>query len=179
MEDVDTVQPAEHVAPSVLQADFQHHEDGQIQAVSEESPSIQPSTAVYREENENLTDQSTVDQVAEEPVINCRRCAEHVAPLVLQADFQHDEDGQIQAVNDESPSIQPSTAVYRDDNENLTDQSTVDQVAEETVINCRRFYGGDVQRQSSAVKKTCSVNASFNNSPPRLKRKTRRPSRFD
>jgi len=105
--------------------------------------------------------------------------AEHVAPSVLQADFQHHEDGQIQAVSEESPSIQPSTAVYRDDNENLTDQSTVDQVAKETVINCRRFYGGDVQRQSSAVKKTCSVNASFNNSPPRLKRKTKRPSRFD
>ena len=59
MEDVDMVQPAEHVVPSVLQADFQHDEEGQIQAVSEESPSIQPSTAVYREENENLTVLST------------------------------------------------------------------------------------------------------------------------
>jgi len=113
--------------------------------------------------------------------VNTVQPAELDAPSALvHANFHHGEDIQMEKVNDETPAVLSSTAVYRNDNERATDQSIVDQLSETTVLNCRRFYGGYKQRQSSLVKRTCCVNVTVNcDSHPRRKRKTKRPIRFD
>jgi len=75
--------------------------------------------------------------------VNTVQPAELDAPSALvHANFHHGEDIQMEKVNDETPAVLSSTAVYRNDNERATDQSIVDQLSETTVFNCRRFYGG-------------------------------------
>jgi len=75
--------------------------------------------------------------------VNTVQPAELDAPSALvHANFHHGEDIQMEKVNDDTPAVLQSTAVYRNDNERATDQSIVDQLSERTVLNCHRFYGG-------------------------------------
>jgi len=112
--------------------------------------------------------------------VNTVQPAELDAPSALCANFHHGEDIQMEKVNDQTPAVLLSTVVYHNDNEKATDQSIVDQLSERNVLNCRRFYGGYVQRQLSSVKRMRCVNVTVNcDSPPRPKRKSKRPIRFD